>query len=104
MGNLKGEYKHRKNLEWSTKGLHSRVKSLVSKNPCKLLDVGAGTGNLANLFYNEGYDVTVVDIENFLINKNYNYQLSSDNVNSDSAVPGYKELFYYLDVFGLVYF
>ena len=74
MGNLKGEYKHRKNLEWSTKGLHSRVKSLVSKNPCKLLDVGAGTGNLANLFYNEGYDVTVVDIENFLINKNLKFK------------------------------
>ncbi|KKM69280.1 hypothetical protein LCGC14_1452370 [marine sediment metagenome] len=66
MKKVKGNYSGKSSLEWSTLGLHKRVLSLIKENGGIALDVGCGSGSLANCLIEKGYNVIGSDIENFL--------------------------------------
>jgi len=76
---LKGKYKERKNLEWSTPGLHKRILELISAKKGTALDLACGSGNLINGLIQKGYEVIGVDIENFLFDKKIKFKKADLN-------------------------
>lgn len=74
MKELKGEYQNRTEVEWSTKGLHNKILSLVHAKKGFAVDLACGSGNLMGGLINKGYSVVGVDIENFLIDKKMKFK------------------------------
>jgi SAM-dependent methyltransferase len=64
---LLGEYKNKKEFEWSTPNLHKKIISLIPQGRGDLaLDLGCGTGSLLNKLRFKGYKVLGADIKNFI--------------------------------------
>lgn len=70
---LKGKYENRKEKEWSTCGLHKKVLSLIKNKGGVAVDLACGTGSLAKGLAKKGYNVTGIDMRNFLEDKGINF-------------------------------